>query len=192
MSDEIKVKGSRFIGYVRSAESIETAEKFINKISGRNYNATHNCTAYRVGYGDSSVYRYNDDGEPSGTAGKQILEAVDGRNLTNVVCVVTRYFGGIKLGTGGLARAYRECAGRTLDKGRVKKIFQTEFLTIIFKYEKTGIIMNLIEKSGCSIIKKKYGKQTALTLEVRKSQIENFKINLINQTAGDVILKEEK
>ena len=119
-SDEIIIEKSRFIGYCAPVSSEEEALEFIEKIKKKHYDATHNVFAYVVGL-DNNIQRYNDDGEPSGTAGVPILEVIKKEDLRNVVIVVTRYFGGIKLGTGGLIRAYTKGAKIALDAGIIIK-----------------------------------------------------------------------
>lgn len=103
-----EIRKSRFVAQACPVESPEAALAFVARISDAT--ATHNCWAYRIG----QLYRFNDDGEPAGTAGKPMLQAIDGRRLDRVVVVVTRWFGGIKLGAGGLARAYGGCASECL------------------------------------------------------------------------------
>lgn len=102
---EIIIQKSRFIAYVERAESEEEAQEFIQKIKKQNWDATHNCSAYLIGENDQ-IQKANDDGEPSGTAGVPILEVLKKKQLKDTVIVITRYFGGIKLGAGGLIRAY--------------------------------------------------------------------------------------
>ncbi|OXS58289.1 YigZ family protein [Cohnella sp. CIP 111063] len=108
-SDEIVIKKSRFIGYAKPAETEEEAVAFIEEIKKKHWDATHNCSAYLIGERDQ-FQKALDDGEPSGTAGKPILEVIKNRGMKNVVVVVTRYFGGIMLGAGGLVRAYTDGA----------------------------------------------------------------------------------
>jgi len=108
-SDEIIIKKSRFIGYAKPAETEEEAVAIIEEIKKKHWDATHNCSAYLIGERDQ-FQKALDDGEPSGTAGKPILEVIRNRGLKNVVVVVTRYFGGIMLGAGGLVRAYTDGA----------------------------------------------------------------------------------
>lgn len=108
-TDEIVEKKSRFIGYVCHIESEEEALDFVTSIKKKHYDARHNCYAYSIGE-EQPLLRFSDDGEPGGTAGKPILEVITGRGLHNVCIVVTRYFGGTLLGTGGLVRAYTEAS----------------------------------------------------------------------------------
>lgn len=102
VSGETKVKRSRFIGHASPIQGIDQIESFLSRIRTAYYDATHCCFAYRLGSGDQTTFRTSDGGEPSGTAGRPILEAIENHGLTDVICTVTRYFGGTKLGTGGL------------------------------------------------------------------------------------------
>ncbi|MCK5148197.1 YigZ family protein [bacterium] len=189
---EIKIKGSRFIGYAALTETREQAEAFIAKISGQNYNATHNCMAFRVGLGDKSIFRYSDDGEPSGTAGKPIQDAIDGRGLTGITCVVTRYYGGTKLGCGGLVRAYGGCASEVLDKAGKKICYIYDTVRIAYDYDLTGVIMHLIDKHAGSITLSEYSEKTIQDVSLRLSRMSDFKRQLVDATAGKVaiIVKE--
>ena len=191
-SREMKVKGSRFIGYAGPAKDREEAESFIREISRKHHDATHNCTAYRLGAGDASFFRFNDDGEPAGTAGRPILGAIDSRSLTDVVCVVARYFGGTMLGTGGLARAYSKCAGEVLDCGDKIERFLTASLRIMFDYDLTGAVMGLIARYDATVERTVYGAESEIVLRVRQSKTEDFERELLNTTGGRVrVFREE-
>ncbi|MBN2030478.1 YigZ family protein [bacterium] len=191
-SQEIKIKGSRFIGYAKSVDSQHEAETFISEISQKHHHATHISYAYRVGRGDGSIFRYHDAGEPAGTAGKPILDAIEGRDLTNVVCVIGRYFGGTKLGTGGLAKAYGECARQTLSRGGKIERFVTVAYRIVFDYDFTGVIMHLVARYSCQIIETVYGEKTELVLQIRQSRMHAFEQDALNNTNGQVnLLREE-
>lgn len=111
---ELIIQKSRFIAQVKRAETEQKAQEFIQTIKKKHWNATHNCSAYLIGEHDQ-IQKANDDGEPSGTAGVPILEVLKKRHLKDTVVVVTRYFGGIKLGAGGLIRAYGKAASEGLD-----------------------------------------------------------------------------
>ncbi|MNI33027.1 IMPACT family member YigZ [compost metagenome] len=113
---EIVIKKSRFIGHVKPVETEEDAVSFIEEIKKRHWNATHNCSAYMIGERDE-IQKQSDDGEPSGTAGKPILEVIKNQGLKNIAIVVTRYFGGIMLGAGGLIRAYTDGAVVAIEAG---------------------------------------------------------------------------
>jgi uncharacterized YigZ family protein len=191
VSYEVKVRGSRFIGYGSPVENREGAESYVKEISKRHHDATHHCFAYRVGVGDASSFRTSDGGEPSGTAGRPILEAIDGRELTNTVCVVTRYFGGSKLGTGGLARAYGQCAAKTLDRGRKVRKYLSVRCRVLFKYDLTGAVMALVSKYGYRIEETLFGSEAEIILRVRQAKIDDFEQDIINSTAGKVRIIRE-
>lgn len=128
---ELIEKKSRFIGYAAPVESEEAAQAFLQEIRARHRDATHNCYAYQVGE-HKQYQRSSDDGEPSGTAGRPILEVIKGSGLGNVIVVVTRYFGGTLLGTGGLVRAYSATAQAVLAAGDcVRLVAAAEFLLTV-------------------------------------------------------------
>ena len=181
---EIKVKGSRFLGFARSVDTRAEAEGFVKEIAKKYHDATHNCFAYRVGVADNSEFRFSDDGEPSGTAGRPILEAVDGRSLTNIVCAVTRYFGGTKLGTGGLARAYGECAAAVLDRGGRETRYKTGRLRIVFPYKLMGSVMKVVSIPECRVEETIYGDTVEMILVVRLAQMQVLRNALIDTTRG--------
>ena len=191
-SAKLKVKGSLFVGHVVSVKNREEAEAFIRKISKEYHDASHNCYAFRLGIGDKTLFRYHDAGEPSGTAGKPILNALESRNLTDLVCVVTRYFGGTKLGTGGLARSYNRCAGKTLDTCNKIKVYITVLKRVSFPYDLTGTVMSLISNYNCQIVKTKYGPDTVLEIMIRISKTEEFERALLNASAGRVTISGEE
>ncbi len=184
---EIKIKGSRFIGTAQSASSEKQAAEFIHSISSRYYNATHNCYAYAVGLKPSVITRFNDDGEPSGTAGQPILNVIEGKNLTNVAVVVTRYFGGTKLGKGGLVHAYSECAGRVLEQCSIVHKYIYHNFTLKFNYDFTGAVMHVVNLYDAKILESSYGSQTALNLAIRQSLFDEFKQQLTEKTAGNIL-----
>jgi uncharacterized YigZ family protein len=189
---EIKIKGSCFIGYAKPVDSQVKAEDFISEISRKHFDATHNCYGYRIGRGDDSVFRYHDAGEPTGTAGRPILDAIDGRDLTDVICVIARYFGGTKLGMGGLAKAYGECAGQTLNRGGKLKQYVMVVCRIVFQYDLTGTVMHLISRYSCQIIESIYHEKTELVLHIRQSQLDAFKQDVLNSTNGQVNMLQEE
>ena len=115
---EISEKKSRFIAHIAPAQTEEEAQAFIEKIKKQYWDARHNCWAYSIGEKQPAL-RCSDDGEPSGTAGKPMLEVLTGQELHNVVAVVTRYFGGIKLGAGGLTRAYSQAVAEALKEANI-------------------------------------------------------------------------
>jgi uncharacterized YigZ family protein len=183
---EIKVKGSRFIGNARVVSQRTEAESTIETICRQYHDASHHCFGYRVGLEDDSLFRYSDAGEPAGTAGKPIMDVIDGKELTSTLCVVTRYFGGTKLGTGGLSRAYGQCAAETLKKGGRKKHYITVPVSMVFAYDLTGKVMQAVSHFNCSIEETEYGSETQMHLNIRRSQEEAFKQELRDLSAGKI------
>ncbi len=186
---ELKEKGSRFIARAAPVDLVQAADAFIADLQKQHYDATHNCYAYIVGRGADAVFRFNDDGEPSGTAGKPILQSIRGRELTNIVVVVTRYFGGIKLGTGGLIRAYGGAAAQVLDAATIKKIYATRPVFLECPYAAIGKIENCLKKNNGKIIQANYGEHVQLTVELREHRVESFVTQIIEITAGTVAPK---
>ena len=180
---EIKVKGSRFIGEAIRVESVEDAEAEIAAIRKREYNATHHCTAYRIGP-DGANFRYNDDGEPNGTAGAPILRQIDTRHLTNTLVVVTRYYGGTKLGTGGLLRAYGDAAAQTLEAAPIEERTLRARLRLCFRYDDTSPAMHIISQHDATILETQYTEETVILVGVRRSQVEVFIDAFVNALGG--------
>lgn len=182
---EIKIKGSRFIGSVHPVHNTGQIHSFLEQVAKSFVHASHHCYAYRLGL-NSDSFRYSDDGEPSGTAGKPIFEALRGRELTNTLCIVTRYFGGTKLGTGGLIRAYGRCAAETLDmSGKVLQHLH-KHIRLTFTYALTGAVMSVVSQSDSDIVDTEYGELTHLTLKVRVSLAEDLIRQLIDVSAGQI------
>ncbi|MBN1318557.1 MAG: YigZ family protein, partial [Anaerolineales bacterium] len=138
---EIRVVNSRFIATVAPALTVDQAKEFISRIRNEFADASHNVPAFLIGYGSSVTAHCSDDGEPSGTAGRPVLSVLRGSGLGDVVLVITRYFGGTKLGTGGLVRAYSEAARQVLDLAprAVKVATQTLLVVVPYSlYEQLG------------------------------------------------------
>ena len=183
----IIIEKSKFIGYSRHVETEEDALTFINEIKKKNKDATHNVSAYILGE-KKNAQKYSDDGEPSGTAGIPILELMKKEELTNSAIVVTRYFGGIKLGAGGLVRAYSKSAKSTLENSLIsqKKIFIP--IEILFDYSYLGKIQNDISTRNILSSKPTFEDVVKYTIYVDKGEIDSS-INHINDlTSGNVII----
>ncbi|PAV31007.1 YigZ family protein [Virgibacillus profundi] len=145
-SDQIIIQKSRFIGYVKRVETEEEAQNFIRQIKKKHHDATHNCSAYIIGENDE-IQKANDDGEPTGTAGVPMLEVLKKQNLKDTAVVVTRYFGGIKLGAGGLIRAYGSTTSRALQTTGIVKRQLMQGFSIIVDYPLLGKLENVIRNS---------------------------------------------
>lgn len=176
LETKIKVKGSMFIAGLIPVKSKRDAEQAYNNIKKKYYNATHNCFAYRI---DSNNFRYSDDGEPNGTAGKPILQMIDSRNLSEVLCVVTRYFGGTKLGTGGLIRAYSYAAKEALDKCKIQKKIRSKKVQIIFNYNHENSVRKLLNKYSGILESSDYADHIKMNILIPESKSKNFKDDLI-------------
>lgn len=183
---EMKEKGSRFIGHIFPAPSREKAEQYIASIRKEYYDATHNCSAYRLGFGDQALFYYDDDGEPAGTAGRPMYQALTSAGLTNTLILVTRYFGGTKLGTGGLARAYGSTASLTIRQAEIIEKIRTDTIRLQTSYQDISGVMRTIELFHASILEQEYGEGILLTVAVRMSQADEFRQNLVNNTAGRI------
>lgn len=183
---EIKVKRSRFIARATPVESRKAAEAFVASIRKQHHDATHNCFAYRIKQDNNDVTRFYDDGEPSGTAGKPILQAILGRELTGVVVVVTRYFGGIKLGTGGLIRAYGDAAAETLDRAPIRTVVRTDRILVEYAYEWSNAVHKTLEQTEARVKSSEYGTTVKQEIWVRKDQTDLFIATLTDRCAGNI------
>lgn len=186
--EEVIINKSRFIGYAMPIESEEEALDFIEKIKTKHRDATHNVYAYVCGE-NSNIQRFSDDGEPSGTAGIPALEVIKKEDLRNVVVVVTRYFGGIKLGAGGLIRAYTRGAKIGLEAG----IIVDQVLHIKYKvrldYTAYGIVENYLMGKGYIIDDVVYDDAVNIYVYVKFSDEDFFKSMITDLTSGDVIIE---
>ncbi|MBS0950031.1 YigZ family protein [Weissella minor] len=184
---EQEIKKSRFILNIARIENEDDAQAFLEKIRKQERKATHNVWAYVLGETDS-VQRYSDDGEPAGTAGVPMLEVIKNNQLHNVAAVVTRYFGGIKLGAGGLIRAYAgTVADGVADIGRVELVVQHEVL-IEVAYSQFESLKYWLEQNSYQILDTEYGSTVTLTVGVEATNIEKFENDVTNETAGQASL----
>lgn len=181
---EIVIEKSRFIGYVQKAESEEEAIQFIEQIKKKHWNATHNCSAYLIGEQDQ-FQKANDDGEPSGTAGKPMLEVLKKQGLKDVVVVVTRYFGGIKLGAGGLVRAYTQSTVEGLQAAQVIERRLHQVVTVTIEYTLLGRLENELRSKEQWMIKKiDYLDKVILHVLVPVDQTDAFEERMIDLTSN--------
>ena len=182
---EIKVKGSHFIGRTYLVDTSEKAVAELERIRKKEYSATHNCFAYIVGNKrDDITFKYSDDGEPGGTAGKPIYDVIKGSNLTNILLVVTRYFGGTKLGTGGLVRAYSKTAKLALEKSGVKENFITVNFKIEVDFSRYDNLLKMIHKLGAVQQESDFSDRVTLILEIRQNKAEQLRSAILELSAG--------
>ena len=184
-----KVEGSIFIATAVPVDSEEEVKSSIRKICKEFFDATHNCFAFRLNSGDGVSEKFSDAGEPRGTAGAPILSAVQSENLSCLLVVVTRYFGGVKLGTGGLSRAYRQAAQGVLQKAdRVTKWITGE-IDLAYPPGATGKVNQIFAKYGVRFKNQGYDDGPTARVEVRRSLLDKLKKALIEVTNGQVRFK---
>jgi len=188
VSSEIKIRKSRFIANAFPVSSVDEAISVLENIRKEYYDAGHNPFSYVLS--DSNIFRYYDDGEPSGSSGKPIYDAINKHDLMNVIVIVTRYFGGIKLGVGGLKRAYFESACDCLDKCHKKEIVIKKPFEIEFDYKNISQVMQYIEKSGFTIKDNKSAEKVILMLEIPLSGVKGFYSVITEVTGGKVKISE--
>lgn len=164
-----KEKGSKFIAYAIPVQTVEQVKSIIKEYQKQYHDARHLCYAYMIGP-DREEYRANDDGEPSGTAGRPILGQINSRNLTNVLVIVIRYFGGILLGTGGLIVAYKQAAAEALQAaGQIEKIVEITH-NVHFDYQQMNDIMRIIKEEEATIINNQFHQTCQTTFTVPKAR----------------------
>lgn len=186
---EIVIKKSRFIGYIKPVENEEDAISFIEEIKKKHWNATHNCSAYMIGERDE-IQKQSDDGEPSGTAGKPILEVIKNQGLKNVVIVVTRYFGGIMLGAGGLIRAYTDGAVAAIEAGEVIQWVLHREIFVELDYTWHGKVENELRTRGVRTGETAFADKVTLLCLPLDGEAEAFKDRMTDITQGQAVLTE--
>lgn len=180
---EIVIQKSRFIAHVARAETEEAAQAFIQRIKKENWNATHNCSAYLIGENDH-IQKANDDGEPSGTAGVPILEVLKKKHLKDTVVVVTRYFGGIKLGAGGLIRAYGKSTSEGINATGIVERKLMKVMSTIIDYTWLGKIENELRSSVYGIKDIHYLDNVEIETYVEDKEVQNFVDWMVELTSG--------
>jgi uncharacterized YigZ family protein len=190
--EEIIEKKSRFIAVVEHVESEEEATAFVEAIRKKHWNATHNCFAYIIGNGGTGqpLMRCSDDGEPSGTAGRPMLDVLAGANLCNIVVVVTRYFGGTLLGTGGLVRAYSQSVKAGLDGSVLITRKLAEKLEISCDYTWIGKIQYLSAQRKLRTLDTDYSDSVKTVLLVPVQESEAFQKEVTEATNGQAVIEE--
>ena len=180
---EIMIKKSRFIASVAPVASEEQGVNFVKKVRDKHNNATHNVFAYVI---NEQVQRFSDDGEPSGTAGKPIMEVINRKGLVQTAVVVTRYYGGILLGAGGLVRAYSESAVAGIDTaGIVEKILHQQ-LQVTADYQWLGLVKRELESIGAMNTEITYDQRVQITCYIRPDLLQTISTRLTDATAAQV------
>ena len=180
---EYEIQKSRFIAHTSHVTTEHAAQDFIRTIKKKHFDARHNCSAWVLGE-NASLQRSNDDGEPGGTAGNPILEAIKKNNLTNIVIVVTRYFGGIKLGAGGLIRAYSHTAVLGIEASRQEEMILFQRIAVRIDYTQLGTLENFLRQQEIRIEDSAYADKVTLTLLLKKEKAGDILASLTDLTAA--------
>jgi uncharacterized YigZ family protein len=184
----MKVEGSKFIASAYPVDSRRQAEDKLGNVRKKSFDATHHCFAYALG-SERKEFRYSDDGEPTGTAGVRIFSAIESKELSDIMVIVTRYFGGTKLGVGGLGRAYFESARQVLALSVIVPKIVGEELAIVFPYDETNGVMNKLSQYDARIIDTVYDDDVTLRLTLRRCAVPAFIADLTQATRGNVAVK---
>lgn len=185
---EQEIKRSKFITTIERVDSRLEAKAFIEKIKAEFPDANHNCWAYLIGNpASTSELGQSDDGEPQGTAGKPMLNVLQHKDIGNLAVVVTRYFGGIKLGTGGLVRAYSSSVQQGIDALELKRFEQLETLLIQVAYAFESSVRSLLSQHNIPVLNATYSDAAALQIRLTASQVDQIKEKLVDMTNGDVL-----
>lgn len=173
------IKKSRFLGFCQTVQSGAEAQSFI--AAAADANANHNCWAFRVG----QTYRFEDDGEPGGTAGQPILNAIDGAGLDHVAVLVVRYFGGTKLGAGGLVRAYRGTAAACLQAAGAIQVHTQARLSLSLPFDCTGLIHRLVRQYEATIDQERFEPDgVIMEVELNESSLDQFRSEVMDLSSG--------
>ncbi|MCR4617394.1 MAG: YigZ family protein [Lachnospiraceae bacterium] len=180
-------KKSRFIATAVPVSSEEEAMNFIASTKKKYWDARHNCSAFIIGE-RGQLTRCSDDGEPSGTAGRPMLEVLSGAGLTNVCVVVTRYFGGTLLGTGGLVRAYTQAVKDALDNSIIGRVSKGVLIEVILDYNDVGSVKYLLEKNDLDCSDVDYAADVTMRLRIKTEAADSIEKDITECTAGRCLI----
>lgn len=170
-------KRSKFLAFAHHVETVDEAMEIVKGYRKKYYDARHCCYAYMIGP-DRQEFRANDDGEPSSTAGKPILGQINSHELTNILVVVVRYYGGVNLGTGGLIVAYRTAAADAIDHSEIIQRLVEEQVTYDFTYPMMNSVMRVVKEMPVRIVSQHFDNTCSITLAIRKSMAEQLRARL--------------
>ncbi|MBQ6228020.1 MAG: YigZ family protein [Prevotella sp.] len=177
-------KRSKFLAFAHHVSSVDQVREIVAQYRAKYYDARHVCYAYMLG-AEYKEFRANDDGEPSSTAGKPILGQINSRNLTDVLVIVVRYYGGVNLGTGGLIVAYRTAASDALDHCQVVSQQVEETITYEYPYIMMNDVMRIVKELSPRIVSQAFDNTCSITLAIRKSEAENLRSRLQKLAFGN-------
>lgn len=180
-SIEELIKKSRFIGVITPCQTEQTALQTISQLHAEHPHATHIAFAFRIQSPEGILYRFHDAGEPSGTAGKPIYQHLEGKDLINVLVAVIRYFGGVKLGAGGLTRAYGNTAGAVIESATISDYVPMSTLRLSLDYQQLQAFEYHLKKHAGVIVQQDFAEQIHLVIELPKSQADNLLQHVHNQ-----------
>ena len=184
-----KEKSSKFLGYAFPVTSEEEIKAHLEEVKKAHFSARHWCYAWQLGYGTNQRYRANDDGEPNNTAGIPIYGQIQSFELTNILVIVVRYFGGIKLGVGGLVQAYKTTAQLTLQEAEIEEKLITEELRIRFDYPLMNKVMRVVKEQNLNITQQLLTENCELHLAIRQSDYFRMQ-ELFENIYGVLIVKD--
>ncbi|MDX8387553.1 MAG: YigZ family protein [Ghiorsea sp.] len=187
--DEQIIKKSRFITYIQHTANKEQAVSFVQETKEKHPDARHHCWAYIAGHPTATTaIAFSDDGEPQGTAGKPILNVLQHRHVGEITLVVVRYFGGIKLGAGGLVRAYSSSAHLAMENLETKSLIATKRLKIAFDYALESKVSHFLQEHQIKMLKSDYLERVFFQIEVEEQAVEQTELALVNITSGRISL----
>lgn len=181
-----KEKMSKFLAFAEPCRTVDEAKEIVSRYKKEYFDARHCCWAYMLG-ADRTNFRSNDDGEPSGTAGKPILGQINSFNVTDICICVVRYFGGIKLGTSGLIEAYRAAAAEALNAAEIVEKIVEETLTVHFEYALMGEAMRIVKEEGATVLGQDFQMDCRLTLSLRKAAMPKMRTRFENTFGIEIV-----
>ncbi|WP_114750168.1 IMPACT family protein [Pleomorphovibrio marinus] len=185
---EYKEKGSKFLSFAIPVKNIEEIKFSLEAIKKTYYDARHHCYAYMLGK-EGDVFRANDDGEPNHSAGDPILGQIRAFDVTNILVVVVRYFGGTKLGVGGLINAYRTAAKEALQNSEIIEAMETAPITFTFGYEETNKVMAIIGEYQVSILSQEFTEQCKISIDCPKSRLSEIREAISELSSTKILFK---
>ena len=188
---EMTVRQSRFIISIAHTPTVETAKNFIEKLKYEFSNASHHCWAFIAGAPEKTIYTgYSDAGEPHGTAGRPMMNILIHKKIGEITAIITRYFGGIKLGKGGLMRAYQQTIQLGLEELPLKKMAISTTLEVVLSYEHISSFLHLLQQFHCIIINELFTSDVTYVISIQNEYIQSFQNELTNLTSGTVLITQ--
>ena len=188
-SSLLKEKGSKFIGSAFHVQDEQEAKMKLDTVKKKYHDATHNCWAYRVGQGDKIIGLSSDDGEPSGSAGAPMLSVIEGAELTNLIVIVTRYYGGTKLGIGGLIRAYGGCVKLLIENATGIEETITADVTLLVDYPQLSNVLRVASRFKAEVRQDHEDGKALVTVSVRLSEVDKFRSAVVDASGGNVLFR---